>query len=336
MNSPTAALRRMISTVVVAGAVGLFATSCASVSLTALPVPGDSYSDGYNLTFRFASVLNLPDRAKVVMDGTRVGVVTGVSVAASDVEVRVRVRNGVGVPSTVHAVLQQDTVLGDIYLALQRADSPAPPLPAGATVPLAQTTAPPQLEDTLAVLANFFSGGSVQRIQNTINGLNAATPSGDGKVKQLAAQTAADLGDLSRNIDQVDQWLGGVAGTADLLRRDTPILGHYVSPAGMLGWDRTTFTTTYIATVLPSIGSIYEGGFWLVPMLQSLGDATGSARSSGVSLLSEGPQWENLLAQRILPFARNPAIDVTSITGPDGRELLGNVEAVLRMLGAVK
>jgi phospholipid/cholesterol/gamma-HCH transport system substrate-binding protein len=30
-----------------------------------------------------------------------------------------------------------------------------------------------------------------------------------------------------------------------------------------------------------------------------------------------------------------PAINITSIVGPDGRELSGNVEQVLRMLGAV-
>jgi phospholipid/cholesterol/gamma-HCH transport system substrate-binding protein len=35
-----------------------------------------------------------------------------------------------------------------------------------------------------------------------------------------------------------------------------------------------------------------------------------------------------------LPVDKYPAINITSIIGPDGRELSGNVQDVLRILGA--
>lgn len=37
---------------------------------------------------------------------------------------------------------------------------------------------------------------------------------------------------------------------------------------------------------------------------------------------------------RLFPVDKNPAINITSITGPDGREMVNNVQDVLRILGA--
>ncbi len=93
-------------------------TSCAALNVNSVPLPGSSYEGGYDIVAEFANVLNMPDRAKVVMDGTTVGVVQNVSVAGDRVDVTARLSPDVHVPSNVHAVLQQATVLGDIYLAL--------------------------------------------------------------------------------------------------------------------------------------------------------------------------------------------------------------------------
>src|SRR5262249_46942122 len=102
---------------------GMSITSCSSLSslsVDAIPMPGHTYRDGYDIVAEFANVLNLPDRAKVVMDGTTVGEVSKVTEAGTHVDVTARIEKGVGVPSNTTAVLQQATVLGDIYLALER------------------------------------------------------------------------------------------------------------------------------------------------------------------------------------------------------------------------
>ena len=61
-------------------------------------------------------------------------------------------------PSNIHAVLQQATVLGDTYVALERAQDAGPRAavsgPAGES-PMTQTTSPPQLEDTIANTGEF-------------------------------------------------------------------------------------------------------------------------------------------------------------------------------------
>ena len=54
-------------------------SSCASISVNSLPQPGKAYSGGYDIVMQFENVLNLPERAKVVLDGTEVGVVTKVA-----------------------------------------------------------------------------------------------------------------------------------------------------------------------------------------------------------------------------------------------------------------
>jgi virulence factor Mce-like protein len=311
-------------------------SGCASISPNSLPQPGKTYSGGYDIILQFDNVLNLPERAKVVMGGTEVGVVTKVAVARHSVDVTARIAPGVRVPTNVHAALQQATVLGDIFLTLDapRDQPPAPPVAAEATIPLAQTTSPPQLEDTIAHLSNFVTSGSIQRLQNTVIGLNRVVPPEQGAVRRLSSQVAADLSDLSDNIDTVDQWLGGVQGTTNVLDTRLSSAQYWFSPKGMLSFDRAFELSTYLASIFPSVGSVYIGGYWLVPLLNSLVDATGALQQSKWAFEDEWPAWRKLFTEDFLPQDKNPAINITSIVGPDGREMSGNVADVLRILGA--
>ncbi|ORB26948.1 mammalian cell entry protein [Mycolicibacterium moriokaense] len=305
------------------------------MTVNSLPQPGNAYRDGYDIVLEFANVLNLPDRAKVVLDGTDVGVVTGINIADGHANVTSRIASGVEVPSNVHATLQQATVLGDIYVALEPdANVSAPPLMPGGRVPLVQTTSPPQLEDTIANLANFVASGSIQRAQNSVIRINNLNPP-EAEIRELASRVAVDLSDLSTNLDVVDKWLEGVAGTGDVMYAKLPKFQHWFSPAGMLGFDRGTEVASYVGILLPSIGSIYSGGYWLVPLLESLGTTMEAIQHSKWAVEDEIPRWRKLWTDLFLPVDKYPAINITSIVGPDGREMSGNVEDVLRMLGAM-
>lgn len=321
---------------VAALACALVVSSCASLDVNAIPAPGTSYDDGYDVVMQFASALNLPDRAKVVLDGVTVGVVSNVALTAGDVDVTARMGRGVVIPSDVHAVLQQATVLGDIYVALERPTAGAssvPALTAGAVIPLAQTTSPPQLEDTIASLANFISSGSIQRAQNTIIRLNRVVPS-SVEVRTLTTRVETDLTALSTNIDRVDQLLDGVSKTATVVKGHIPELEYWFSPTGQRGFEHSIGISNYAATILPGVGSITLGGYWLVPFLNSLADSVGALQQSKVIGEAEIPKYRRLFTDFFLPVDKYPAINITSITGPDGRELSGNVQDVLRILGA--
>lgn len=331
----TRGLRSITGAVAVVGALAL--SSCASLNVNGIPQPGASDTDGYDIVMQFASVLNLPEHAKVVLDGVTVGVVSKMTLAPGDVDVTARVRHGVVIPSNIRAVLQQATVLGDIYVALERPKGGGPPAAAlapGAAVPLAQTTSPPQLEDTIASLANFVSSGSVQRAQNTVIRLNRVLPS-SVEVTKLTTQVNKDLSALSDNIGQVDQLLDGASRTAATLDAHTPQLKYNLSPYGQLNFERSIQLNNYVSTLLPSVGSLSSGGYWVVPFVNSLADAVGAVQQSKIAVEDEIPRYRRLFTDFFLPEDKYPAINITSITGPDGRELSGNVQDVLRILGAM-
>lgn len=330
-------MSRRIRALIIGTVTAVLVSSCASISVNSMPLPGRSYSDGYVVVLEFANVLNLPDQAKVVQDGTTIGVVKRIELMSEHVDVISQINKDVVIPSNARATLQQSTVLGDTYVALERpvTDTTAAAVPVGGRIPLAQTTSPPQLEDTIAYLANFAGSGSIQRAQNTIIGLNSVTPDDRADLRSLVTRVTADLTDLSNDIGTVDQWLQGVSGTADVIHRHVPIYEYWWSPTGMMGFDRTTQVATYMGTVIPSIGSIYAGGFWLVPLLESMGEAAGAVQQSKWDFEREGPAWRKLFTENVFPVDKYPAINITSITGPDGKEMINNVEDVLRILGAV-
>lgn len=330
-------MTRRLAAAATAVVVSLSAASCASLTVNSLPQPGATHGSGYDIVIEFANVLNLPERAKVVQDGTTIGVVTRVDLKRNRVDVTSRIDSGVSVPASVRATLQQSTVLGDTYVALDRRpadEGPAPALRPNGRIPLTQTTSPPQLEDTLANLANFFGSGSLQKVQSTVIGINNVTPSRAAELRNLVSRVAVDLADIANNIDTVDTWLQGVSGTAEVMNGSKSIYQYWFSPAGMLGFDRASQVASYIGTVLPSIGSIYSGGYWLVPLLDSLGTALGAVQQSKWAVESEVPKWRKLFIEDFFPVDKYPAINITSIVGPDGREMIGNVQDVLRILGA--
>lgn len=330
----------------VAATTVLSVSSCAAISVNQLPQAGPSYDDGYDLVMQFQSVLNLPDRAKVVLDGVTVGVVSRVALGDRDVNVTARMGHGVVVPSDIHAILQQATVLGDIYVALERptanaTEAPpprtaqAPALAPGATIPLSQTTSPPQLEDTIASLANFVSSGSIQRAQNTIIRLNRIAPPAD-EIRVLTGRIKTDLSALANNLDRVDGVLNGLTNTAVVADDRLPELQYLTSPVGQRAWEYVSRFGDYTATVLPGVGSITLGGYWLVPFLNSLADSVGAVQQSKVAGEAEIPKYRRIFTDLFLPVDKYPAINITSIVGPDGRELSGNVQDVLRILGAMR
>jgi virulence factor Mce-like protein len=316
---------------------GVALSSCASLNVDVIPLPGNSYRDGYDLILEFANVLNLPDHAKVMLNGTKVGVVRKVTLTARGVDVTARLDHGVAVPSTIHAVLQQATVLGDTYVALEQGSdthSTAAQLRPGSRIPTAQTTSPPQLEDTLANLANFIGSGSIQRAQNTVIGINRVTPP-RAEVRAIASRAATDLADLADNIDEVDLLLKGLSESAEVAAAYTPKFKTWLSPLGVTGFHGAFIVTHFVAPIVPTLGSLYYYGYWLTPLLNSIGDALESVQRSKWAFEDEWHRWQRLVTEQILPEQKHPAINITSIVGPDGRELSGNVEEVLRMIGAM-
>ena len=72
-----------------------------------------------------------------------------------------------------------------------------------------------------------------------------------------------------------------------------------------------------------------------MPALSSITDALEAFQHSKWAFDEEVPRWQRLVTDYYAPERKYPAINITSIKGPDGRELSGNVQEVLRIIGAM-
>lgn len=95
--------------------------------------------------------------------------------------------------------------------------------------------------------------------------------------------------DLSDNMNLVDQWLNGVSETVDVMHRRILVIQEMFSKQGMTAIKRFLEIFSYVGTILPSTGSIYAGGFWLVPLLRSLSDEMGALQHSKWEFEKSGP-----------------------------------------------
>ncbi|MGX6511025.1 MlaD family protein [Rhodococcus sp. SJ-2] len=312
----------------------VFLASACSLRPEDLPSARGGIGDGYEISIEFASVMNLPAGADVIMDGVRVGEVRDVDVLDDSVAVLAGIRSDTRVPASVRAIVRQNTLLGDTYVALLRdpAGKAGEYLPEGATVPKKRTTSPPQLEDTMAVLATFVNGGSIRRIEDVMARVNTVMPEVPD-IERLATVVSVDLNDLGGRTAEIDRMLDGLNETAVTLNENTDSLATIFDPSTVHYWRRLAVdVVSHIGQILPSVGSLYEGGLWLIPMFESLADTTDISRGapSAVGELSE------FLRTTLIPFAQNPSVDIVSVESADGDQLVSDAENILRMLGAVK
>ncbi|MGS2811316.1 MlaD family protein [Nocardia sp. MW-W600-9] len=329
-----------------------------------LPVPGTGVGGPtYRLRIEFTDVLNLPQGAKVIAAGVRVGRLTGVTLvdpvaAAPDRAARpgyvvadVEIRQSVRLPVGTTAVLRQETPLGDVHIALSEpADATAATLTDGGTIPLAATTQAPPIEDILAGLSTFLGSGAVTDFQSILRTANGLLPEDPRDTARIAGVLGADLSDLGAHLDSVDALLDGMEATVEEgLRQNLPMLDELLTPYGV---DHTTDAVNAqigVIFVLTALGPVAPSAQWLGPLLSSLDDAT---RAVVPVLFGSSPldttapstmkTLVDLINTKLVPFAtRGPKVDLVDIgiAGPTaitGEERTGRIVDTLRMIGAVR
>lgn len=94
--------------------------SACSIDPADLPIPGSYVAgDKYSLRIEFASVLNLPEKAKVIVEGVDAGVLDTVELVGSTAVATVDLSADVQLPTDTVAELRQSSILGEIYISLQ-------------------------------------------------------------------------------------------------------------------------------------------------------------------------------------------------------------------------
>ncbi|MGV9408390.1 MlaD family protein [Nocardia sp. NPDC003693] len=327
-----------------------------------IPVPGTRIQGPtYRVQAQFTDVLNLPAQAKVFANGAQIGTVAAVSIidpvttptfVPGYAVVELRLRESVRLPATTRAELRQQTVLGDINVTLippPVATSPA--LADGASIPLTRTRAANQVEDTMAILATFINGGSIDRFQDLVRDLDSALPQQITDTERAARNIAVNADDLAANLDDVDVFLTGLTDVTTDAARSAPLAADILTDTEVRQLVDAVSSLINALGLFGRIAEISRALTWLAPALQGADDA---ARAVMPMLFTSRPFDLNapsnlnlitaLLRDKIIPWVRyGPAVNLRSVTVDDGanpqpstQDQVDVVLQTLRMLGAVR
>ncbi|WP_280382040.1 MlaD family protein [Nocardia wallacei] len=337
----------------------VLSTAGCSFDPSSVPVPGTTVSGRtYHVKIEFANVLNLPAKAKIMANGAMVGTVSGVSVvnpAQSDgrgglVVVDADISESVRLPATTIAELRQNTVLGDIHVALTTpTDGFGKLLSDGATIPLAQTKPPIQLEDTMAAVATFTQGGAVTQLQDIITKFNDVLPKDPARTAQISRTMAADAVDLAANLDRVDALLNGIGTNAQVLHEIQPELDNILSGKSVEEMNGIVASIVGVTKIFGVLGPVGTSLTWLGPVLSGADGAAqaflpllASSRPLDLSQPSNLQTLVSLLRDKVIPFVEHgPKVNITGVKTDAAAQVstqdqTDRIVQTLRMIGAVR
>ncbi|MEC3920611.1 MlaD family protein [Nocardia sp. CDC160] len=354
VRMPTGVAKRAGAVVLAAGL--LAGVGGCAFDPSSVPVPGTTISGPtYRIHIEFANVLNLPAKAKVIANGAQVGSVSGVRVVDSAhsngrggyVVVDADISSTVQLPTTTVAELRQNTVLGDIHLALT-----TPPdgfnalLTDGGTIGQEHTRPPVQLEDTMAALAAFTQGGAINQLQDIINRFNAVLPRDPNETKRIAQNAAGNAVDLAANLDQVDKLLNGLGVNAQVLHDRADFLDSELSQQSVDTLTGVAHSLEGVTQLFAVLGQLGQSLVWLAPLAGALDPVTQafaplalSGKPLDLSQPSNLSALVSLLRDKLIPFVENgPKVNITGIKADSVSrdDQVTNILAGLRMIGAVR
>lgn len=199
----------------------VFATAACAFDPGNIPMPGSPAADGgYRLHAEFTSVLNLPQRAPVKSGGHTVGSVAAVQLRGELAVADLDIDDGVTFPVGTRAELRQDTLLGDLYVALE------PPvgdrtrvLSTGDTISVRDTSTS-NIEDLLRGVATMINGGAIGALSRGIAEIDAALPDDPEQSRDIAVRQARILHDANANSVAFDSILHDVEAAAGAVAAD--------------------------------------------------------------------------------------------------------------------
>ncbi|MGX1777433.1 MlaD family protein [Nocardia brasiliensis] len=325
-----------------------------------LTLPGTgAQGPTYSIRIQFANALNLPAHARVMANGVQIGALSTVSVvdstpdASGSVISEVDIRASVQVPTAAKAQLRQDTILGDVYIGLDLpADSTGPYLAPNALLPITQTEPALQVEDVLAGLATFVSGGALRSAQDTVNELNAALPADPADTRRLADVLKHDLIDVAAHTADVGAFLDSVDVNARLLLDNRAQFDEILTPQGVVDITEIAQSLIHVIGVIGALGGIAHALAWLAPLLTA-GDATARAfvpmllntgRPLNLSAPSNLNRLVEFLRDKLIPWVQRPTVnvfgvqvtDMDPVTQPSAGDQVDRIVATLRMIGMVR
>ncbi|WP_431233163.1 MlaD family protein [Mycolicibacterium psychrotolerans] len=306
-------------------------TAACSLDPTRLPVPG-AYTPrhSYDINIEFASVLNLPARAKVDSGGVQIGVLDSVRLQGTTAVTTVEIAGDTKLPVATRAELRQATPLGDIYIALlPPEDKSGPVLRDGDTIPLGNTSPADNVEDLLRSMSNLVAGGAIGTLQTTVVNVNKAFPQDPHELTRMQHTVAGVLNDLATNQDTIDQMLDGMENITSGFAANTQVFNRLVTegPAKLQGLSAVTMAILNVVgaskdvgklggdLINPIAGDLMQILSYITPMIHTMATA-----DTTIPVIAD--KFVALLRYKLLGWFRDggPKYTITELHAPTGRE----------------
>ncbi len=216
-----------------ATALTLATAGCGSIwnnGIYSIPLPGGANlgSHPYQVTARFADVLDLVPQSAVKVNDVAVGRVTGISLPQGSwtASVTMLINGDVRLPANAIAQVEQSSLLGEQYIALS-----APPgvpgtgrLTNGAVIPEYRTTTNTTVEEVLGALSLLLNGGGINQLHTITSQLAVALNQDEPQVRQLLVRLHTLLANLNAHRGDIMTALDGLNTlSATLAARDRQI-----------------------------------------------------------------------------------------------------------------
>jgi phospholipid/cholesterol/gamma-HCH transport system substrate-binding protein len=192
-------------------------------SLEDLPAPAGTSGPTYAISADFADVQNLTLGAKVKLGGVVVGEVTDITTSHFVAHVDMMVEKAFPLGQRARFEIRFTTPLGEDFVSVTGADQGAP-LADGASVPLRQTDAAPNIEDTFAAVSTLLNGGGLSNLKTIATELDAAFKGRTGDARDALIQLQTIVANLDQHKDDLDRILDTFGRLADTLNQSTPVI----------------------------------------------------------------------------------------------------------------
>ncbi|MFF2549722.1 MlaD family protein [Nocardia sp. NPDC058058] len=316
-------MRRIAMRVVPAlTAVTLLLSGC-GVRATDIPIPGTYPSgDTYTVRIEFGSVLNLPDRAKVIADGVEIGMLDHIDLIGNTAIATVKVHADAKLPKTTTAELRQSTILGDIHIALEAPkNAPAVFLRDGDVIPVSQTVPATNVEDILRALSNIITGGRWADIEQLVTDVNAAFPSDPAELDRINNAGRAALSDMASHSADLDRILVSAQQITGKLESGRDAVDRILTygPERAAGLSAVLFNVVKLiisggqlagnvsTLLLPHVGDIRS-------IVQILAPAAVTVGYADITLSQNLDAFHNLLRDKLIPFLESPDVRVDRVS----------------------
>jgi phospholipid/cholesterol/gamma-HCH transport system substrate-binding protein len=245
------AVRRAVRAAATLLAAAVLLTACGSWrGISNVPMPGGPGSDGlsFRIYVQVPDTLALNVNSRVRVADVFVGRVRAIGLRNWIGTLTIDLDKSVELPANATAKIGQTSLLGSQHVELDSPPDPAPQrLRDGDTIALANTSAFPTTERTLASVATVLRGGGISSLEVISNEVDALLDGRGDQIRQFldkldtfTAEANAQRGDIKRAVDSINELVSIVADrtdTLDAVLTDIPPLVEHFNDTRDLGGD---------------------------------------------------------------------------------------------------